>query len=301
MGPALIARVTRAKTLPLIVGPVLVGTALASAGGGAVDWGRLALCVVGAAALHAGSMVLNDVFDARTGADRMARVDRAGILTGSAVIDDGTVSVATMLRLAAAAYGVALACGVALAVGGRPGVLALGAAGAALGACYVAPPVAYGYRGRGLGEVGVVLAYGVLPVLGAAYAQDGRLDGTWAWAGLVPGLATAVALSVGNLLHHRADKAVNKMTPAVVLGPEGALVALAIGLIAVYATLVVQVAVGLFPAWALGGLVVSIPVAASWARAFRDPSPQACLGLLGATLGGSVVVNVSIAGAAAFG
>ena len=53
---------------------------------------------------------------------------------------------------------------------------------------YVAPPLAYGYIGRGLGEVGILASFGLLPTLGSYYAQTGKLGWAPILAALPPGL-----------------------------------------------------------------------------------------------------------------
>jgi len=288
------ARATRAKTLPLVLVPVGIGSALASADG-PLSWGVLGLCVVGAAGLHLGAYPVCDVFDARSGVDRLTRMDRAGIATSPGFVDDGTLGVRATLSIAAGCYAAAAASGAALAVERGAGVLAFGAAGFLLGLCYAAPPVRYGYRGRGLGEAGFFVAYGLLPVGGSYFAQTGRLDASAIWASLVPGLLTAVALGEHNLLHPRADKGAGRRTLPVVIGSEGALLLYGLGILAAYSALLLQPVTGLYPAWAAAGIVTAFPVAAAWVRAFRDPLPQRCLQLFGASLGASVIAGAIIA------
>ena len=62
----------------------------------------------------------------------------------------------------------------------------------------------------------------------------------------------------------------------------------------VYVVLTVEVAFKVFPVWTLAAVATAIPVAASWARAFRDSIVQNCLNLLGATLGAAVLTTMTI-------
>jgi 1,4-dihydroxy-2-naphthoate polyprenyltransferase len=298
-GPAIFGRATRAKTLPLIISPVLVGSALAWHHGVSIALGPLLFAIAGAGALHLAANVFNDVYDERSGADRMARIDRSAITTASGVLEHKHMTERGMMSLGIALLIMALACGVALAISRGPAVLVLGVLGALLGHQYIAPPLRYGYIGRGLGEVGIFAAYGVLPVAGAYYVQAGGFTSDAWWAGVVPGAFTTLVLFHHHFLHWRADKAAHKMTPLVVLEPQIGIIVSGFALIATYVALIAQVIVHLFPPGSLIALATMFPVAATWARAARDPElPQHDLNLLGATLGASVftglIVSVSL-------
>lgn len=296
----LLSSATRAKTLPVMLSPVAVGGALGWKDGQFFTWGWFLVTLLGAAALHLGANVLNDYFDERSGADKMARLDRSSIVTGSGMISSGTMMASEVLGLAAALFIVALACGVALALARGWLVVLFGAAGAFLAWQYVAPPLRYGYRGRGLGEVGIFAAFGFLPVVGTFYVQTQRVTSDVMWASLAPGMLTTLVLYHHHFLHWKADRAAGKMTPVAVLGPETGLIFSGIAITATYVVLVAQVATGLFPAWSLFALATAFPMAGAWSRAFRDPTaPQRYLNLLGSTLGASVltglVLTVSLA------
>src|SRR5229473_7823820 len=69
----LFLQVTRARTLPVMIAPVLIGSALAWQQGSPFQWGLFALTLVGALAAHLGANVINDVFDFGAGADQAAQ------------------------------------------------------------------------------------------------------------------------------------------------------------------------------------------------------------------------------------
>jgi len=289
---AVLGRATRAKTLPVMLSPVVVGAALAWQRGAAYAWGWFGVTLAGAAAFHLAANVVNDYFDARSGVDKLARIDRTAIATGSGLIESGQVSARGMLGLAALLAAAALATGAVIAVARGVAVLAIGSTGAVLAWQYFAPPLRYGYRGKGLGELGIFVGFGVLPVVGSYYVQTGRIDAVAVWAGIVPGMLTTLVVFHHNFLHWRADKAVRKMTPVAVLGPEKALLISAGAIVAVYVALTLEVAFGIFPMYGLLALVTALPLGGSWSRAFRDPTLQRSLNLLGATLGTSFLVGV---------
>ncbi|MGZ4139406.1 MAG: UbiA family prenyltransferase [Actinomycetota bacterium] len=288
-----LARATRIRTGPMIVAPVAVGAALAYQRGFSFAWGWFLLTVVGAVALQAGSTVLNDVADARSGVDKLARVDRGAIATDPGLIEQHVLSARATVALAAALFGVALACGIAVAAARGAAVLWLGAVGAALGWQYGSPPLKYGYRA--LGDLGTFAAFGVLGVVGSYYVQAQRLDAAAVWASVVPGLFMMLVLFEHNLLHHRSDKGGGKITPVVLVGPETGLIVAGAALTATYVMLTLQVAFHLYPVWTLFAVLTAVPVARSWARAFQDPLPQNCLNLLGSTLGAGVLTCMTIA------
>lgn len=290
-GIPLLVRATRAQVLPVMLAPVAVGGALAWAQAGFFTWGWFGVTVVGAAAMHLGANVLNDYFDEASGADRAAREDPAGIATGTGLIASGVMTRASTLRLAASLFGVALACGVALAVARGPVVLLLGGVGFLLALLYVAPPVAYGYRGHGLGEAGIFISFGYLPLVGSFYVQALDITPDAAWASLAPGLLTTLVLYHHHFLHWRSDRAVGKMTPVAVLGPERGLRVSAAAAAVTFGILVGQTIAGLWPPGALAGLVVVFPLGNALLRAMRDPVPPTFLQLLGSSLGASVVVQ----------
>lgn len=286
-GLGFVVRATRAKTAPLIAAPVVVGSVLARDAQG--SWGWSLLAVVGAISLHLGTMAFNDVADASTGADRIAGMDRSGVVTASGLIDAGATR-RSMIVVGATMYAAAAACGAVLATRWFP-VVWLGVAGVILGAGYAGKPLRYGYIGRGLGQVAMVAAYGILPTIGGAGVRTASLEPDAAWIGAVGGVLTAVALTVSDLLHHRSDSAVGKRTPAAVLGPDVALVIVLGMAVSAFAGTALLVAFEVLPALALIALVASIPFAAAWQRASADLNPPRALNLLGASLGASVLVQ----------
>ncbi len=291
-GPALLARATRAKVLPVMLAPVAVGATLAWSHAGVFAWGWFLLTLLGAAAMHLGANVVNDYFDEASGADEAARQDPAGLATGTGLIASGVMTREATLRLAAGLFAIALACGVVLAAARGWLVLVLGAVGFLLAFFYVAPPVRYGYRGRGLGEAGIFMAFGYLPLVGSYYVQVKDITPDAAWASLVPGLLTTLVLYHHHFLHWQADARAGKLTPVAVLGPDKALNVSWIAIVASYGILIGQCVAGLWPPGAAVAFVGAVPLVAAVRRARRDPILPNYLQLLGATLGSSVLTQL---------
>src|SRR5947208_3027259 len=142
-------------------------------------------------------------------------------------------------------------------------VTLVGAAGFLLAFFYVAPPIRYGYIGRGLGEIGIFLSFGYLPLVGSYYVQTRHVTTTAVWASFVPGLLTTLVLFHHHFLHWRADASAGKMTPVAALGPERALNVSLVWIVATYALLIVQCFVGLWPPGAAIAAVAAVPLVAA--------------------------------------
>ncbi|HJR19059.1 MAG TPA: prenyltransferase [Actinomycetota bacterium] len=290
-GAALLAQATRAKVLPVMLAPVAVGATLAWSHTERLSWGWFLVTLLGAAAMHLGANVVNDFFDEESGADEAARQDPASLATGTGLIASGVLSRGATMRLAAGLFAIGLACGIVLAAARGWLVLLLGATGFVLAVTYVAPPIRYGYRGRGLGEAGIFMAFGYLPLVGSYYVQTGDITPDAAWASLVPGILTTLVLFHHHFLHWQADARAGKMTPVAVLGPDRALVVSRVAIVAAYGILIGQCVAGLWPPGAAVAVLGAVPVAAAVARAKRDPILPNYLQLLGATLGSSILTQ----------
>ncbi len=211
---------TRPLFFPVSVLPVLVGTAWGAGISGAFAPGAFALAVIAVLCVHAGANVLNDFFDDKSGADASNK-DRIYPFTGgSRFIQNGILTSRQILYLGLALLGAAAAAGLVLfALKGWP-VLALGVIGAGLGVLYSAPPAAF--AGRSLGLVSVGAAFGLLPVMGAAWLQSGLWEIDGFILSLILGLWTAAILLVNDIPDAGADAAAGKQTLVSRIGPEQA-------------------------------------------------------------------------------
>jgi len=204
----------RLRTLPAAVVPVAVGTACAAATAG-VAWGPALAALAGALAIQIATNFANDVFDAERGADGP---DRIGPLRA---VSAGLISAAAMKRAMIAAFAIATAFGGYLAwVAGWP-VIAIGVASILSGIAYTGGPWPLGYHG--LGDVFVMVFFGLVAVCGTAYVQLGAVPGL-AVAAAVPVGALATAILVVNNVRDRAtDVRAGKRTLAVRFGRRAAL------------------------------------------------------------------------------
>jgi 1,4-dihydroxy-2-naphthoate octaprenyltransferase len=203
----------RPRTLPVSVGPVLVGTAVAYAGGG-VRWLPALAALAAALLLQIGSNLANDLFDFEKGADTERRLGppRASQM--------GLLSSAQMRAGMCAVFGGACVVGAYLVwIGGWP-IAVVGLVSIAAAVAYTGGPWPFGYRG--LGDLAVFVFFGVIAVVGTAYLQLGVVSGAALAASLPVGCLATAILVVNNIRDVETDAEAGKRTLAVRLGRSGA-------------------------------------------------------------------------------
>ena len=166
--------------------------------------------------VHAASNVLNDVGDDIGGTDN-ANEERIFPYTGgSRFIQNGVMSAREMKAWGVTLLLLAIAPGAGLIWLHGPQVLIFGAVGIALGVLYSIPKVQL--SAHGLGETAVAMAFGVLPVVGAAWLQSGVLDSGSFAISIPVALWVAAILLVNEVPDIRADAAAGKRTLVVRFG-----------------------------------------------------------------------------------
>jgi 1,4-dihydroxy-2-naphthoate octaprenyltransferase len=201
-------RGARPRTLVAAVCPVLVGTAAASTQP-LVAWRAVAALVV-ALGMQVGVNYANDYSDGVRGTDAPGRLGPTRLVAG------GLASPARVRLAAVAAFAVAALAGLALAVAVDLRLVAVGAAAIAAALLYTGGPRPYGYRG--LGELSVLLFFGLVATAGSAYVQLGRVTAAAVVASLPVGLGAVALLLANNIRDLDGDRAAGKRTLAVLLG-----------------------------------------------------------------------------------
>jgi 1,4-dihydroxy-2-naphthoate octaprenyltransferase len=163
----------RPKFFPASVLPVLAGSAWGFMVAGRFDLFVFILALLATVCVHASANVLNDVGDDAGGTDRR-NDDRIYPYTGgSRFIQTGIMTASGMARLGISLIGIAAIAGLVLLLSNGAMVLWFGVAGLLLAVLYSLGPVRL--ASTGLGELSVGIAFGVLPVTGAAWLQSGSL------------------------------------------------------------------------------------------------------------------------------
>ena len=199
----------RPRTLGAAIVPVVSGCGLAFAAGG-FDPLASALALICAILIQIATNYFNDAIDHAKGADTAERLGpvratSAGLLSPRAIMTGGAVclSLAAVLAIPLVLHG------------GWP-ILALGIVSLVLSYAYTGGPFPLAYLG--LGEIFVVLFFGVFAVTGTFFLNT--LEISWApvLAGLQIGLHSSVLLAVNNLRDLETDLAANKRTLAARFG-----------------------------------------------------------------------------------
>ncbi len=216
----------RPKTLPAAVAPVVLGSALAWRLTGQFSW-LLAWCTLGSTiAIQIATNYFNDAVDARKGADTAARLGplratAAGLLTPRRMLGagGGMLVLAVLLSLPM------------VAARGWP-VVAIGVVSLFFTYGYTGGPVPLAYRG--LGEIFVLLFFGLVAVAGTVFVQTGDWHGGAFLVGAQVGMLSTVLIAINNLRDRVEDSGSNKRTLAVRFGETFARIEIAVLCLAPY-------------------------------------------------------------------
>lgn len=201
----------RLRTLPVSVAGVVGGTACALYHHGFKVLPFL-VCLVFAILAQIASNFANEYYDFKNGLDRKGREGfRRGVTEGD--ITPRAMKRATYITLALAAC-----IGSTLIIWGGWWLLFVGMAVAAFALGYSTGPFPLSHNG--LGEITVIIFFGIVPVVFTEYVQtqDLYLDSTTIFSSLAIGLMAANVLMVNNYRDFEDDKVVGKRTLAVIFG-----------------------------------------------------------------------------------
>ena len=202
----------RLRTLPVSIAGVLAGLAMAIMlpTEKTFSLGTAVLCVVFAVLAQVASNFANEYYDYVGGLDRRGREGpRRGVTEGD--ISPRAMLLATWGTLAAACF-----VGLAIAWIGGWWLIAVGVFVAVGVFAYSAGP--YPLSHHGLGEIAVVVFYGIVPVNFTYYVVTGTFAAEMLWASIAFGLMGANVLIVNNYRDYDDDRAVKKRTLAVLAG-----------------------------------------------------------------------------------
>lgn len=240
----------------------LLGTATAAACGCGLD-PTLALAAATLAALaHASGNVLNDLYDARSGADASNPGRIAPFTGGAQLIQQGLVTERQTAELGWGLMLLVVLGGLWLAVHTGGALVVMGVAGLLLAWAYSAPPLKL--MSRGMGELSVALAW-FLVVIGADYVQRRHFFLIPASAAASLALLVAALLLINSFPDAAADARAGKRTTVVRLGAVRACALYWVLVLAAHGWLALSVWWLIPPQQALWGLI-SLPVSllAAW-------------------------------------
>ncbi|MCB0045962.1 MAG: prenyltransferase [Caldilineaceae bacterium] len=166
-----------------------------------------------------------------------------------------------------------LICGLLLGLLAGWPMLLFALAGYGLAFLYAGPPLRYGYRGWGLGEVGIFISFGLLTTASGFYGATGYLTSTVPFAAIPLGLLAMLVVFNYNVLRYRRDWLIRKRTLVVSLGMARGIDAGVALTIATYGAFVIMASAGHLPLWtllSLGGLPI---VLGAYSAIWRSKRP----------------------------
>lgn len=202
---------TRPRTLPVSVAGVLGGLACS------LDFGRFRLlpfiiCLVFAVLAQVVSNFANEYYDFKSGIDKKGR---EGFRRG---VTEGDISPVTMKRVTFILLALDCLIGCSLIIWGGWWMLLVGGFIAIFALAYSAGP--FPLSRIGLGDVAVVIFYGIIPVVFTCYLVSGSSDNILLTlpVGLALGLLADNVLIVNNYRDMEDDMAAGKLTTVVIFG-----------------------------------------------------------------------------------
>lgn len=199
----------RPFTLTATLSPLLVGTAVAAYEGVFRPLNFL-LALLAALFLQIGTNYFNEYFDYRYG------LDSAESLGASTVIFSQEMTAGQVFGGGLACFIVAILLGLTLIFLVGPAIILFGLIGLAIAYFYSARP--FTLARRGLGDIMVYLAMGLLMTWGAYYVQIARWDWVVFAASVPVGFLVTAILNMNNVRDYQEDRLVHKLTLPVRFG-----------------------------------------------------------------------------------
>lgn len=212
---------------------------------GALPWVVFVLSLVGVVILHSAGNLLSDWFDYRTGVDNKDAYAVPNLVFGKFQPKEYlTFSIILFVLGVIIGLGIVMMSGV--------GVLVVGVVAFAL-------TVLYSFlKYHALGDLDIFIVFGILPVIGLAYAVTGE----WCWDALVLslpiGLITVSVLHANNTIDIPTDRAAGIRTFAMVIGEKASVVLYCCYMVLPFLCVVAAVIAGLLPPLALICLLAGV-------------------------------------------
>lgn len=254
---------TRYWSFPVSTMPLVVTFAYLFAKGmipcGWIPWVVLILSLLGVVLLHAAGNLLSDWFDYRSGVDNKEAFAVPNLVFGKFQPKEYLV-----FSIILFAVGSLLGLGV-VAMSGL-GVLVVGIIAVALTALYSF------LKYYALGDLNIFIVFGVLTVIGLAYA----VTTTWCWDALVLsvpiGIITVSVLHANNTRDIPTDRAAGIRTFAMVIGERASVVLYCCYMVLPFLCVIAAVIAGLLPPLALMCLLAGIKAYGNFKQAASYPT-----------------------------
>jgi len=248
--------------------PIIFGATLAYYETGNFSWSLFVITLIGGIFAHAGANLANDYYDHKTTDDDI-NPNFTPFSGGSRMIQNKMLSPGAVLSAALISWGLALAAGIYL-LSVTPGywVLILAVAGFLGGFFYTATKFAFSYNR--LGEISILISFGILPVMGAYYVQTGFFSWSSVITSIPIGFLITAILYINQYPDYEADKAVGKNHLVVTFGRKKAMAGYYFLIFGSYSVVILAVVLSYLTPYALLSLA-TLPIAIKTVRIFaRD-------------------------------
>lgn len=205
--------------LPSIL-PGILGTVIAWSQGYPLKPAEFLLVVVGVAVNHFGLNMIDDVFDYLHVIDLKKSAEKNPFTGGSGVLPDGLLTVREMLAASVLCFATTICIGLYLTYTCGGTVLILGLIGMASSVFYTMPPIKFGYRGYG--ELGLLINFGPVIVLGSYFVQAGHLVWEPLLVSFILGFMMWSMIIINEIPDYEADRKGGKNNLVVIFGRKTA-------------------------------------------------------------------------------
>ncbi|MBE6208076.1 MAG: prenyltransferase [Rikenellaceae bacterium] len=179
---------------------------------GAVNWTNGTLAILGIILFHAAGNTWSDYCDYKSGVDTVEGAISIDTIKG------GLFRAEQIRNLSFGLLVPGIIIGLWLLYTTGWGLLWIGLGGVICTLCY--PPLKY----RALGDLVIILAYGLLPALGASWVAVGELDWRVLWAAFPVALLVDAILHANNTRDAKTDSKANIRTMAMGMGVQASVV-----------------------------------------------------------------------------
>jgi 1,4-dihydroxy-2-naphthoate octaprenyltransferase len=203
----------RPKTLSAAVVPIIATVGLVQSKGHLIEWWIVVFALFSSFCIQIGTNFVNDAMDFKKGADTETRIGP------QRVTQQGLFSFKQVMWMATLFFMCAIAFGIPLVFRGGFPIITIGLVSVLMGYAYTSGPYPLAYKG--LGDLFVILFFGLIAVGGMYYLLTGIYDMSAFVLGLQIGFLSTILIAINNLRDIYTDALVNKKTLAVRLGVTG--------------------------------------------------------------------------------
>ena len=196
----------RPKTLPAAIIPILLGSFLANSLSYESDLILLISILLSAICIQIATNFFNDALDNIKGADTLNRIGPKRISAS------GELSSQSLIIAGITFCFMAITFSLPIVVARGVPIIIIGLVGLILSYCYTGGPWPLAYKG--LGELFVILFFGIVSVTGTFYIFSGELNFHAILLGIQSGLLCSVIIAINNARDIEEDKETGKLTLA---------------------------------------------------------------------------------------